>query len=67
METYMNKFDHIKDLNDSLEELNNMQDRVLDNYNSQETTKKQKKNLLMEISSLKKELQDLIKDFEKLP
>ncbi len=63
----MNKFDHIKDLNDSLEELNNMQDRVLDNYNSQETTKKQKKNLLMEISSLKKELQDLIKDFEKLP
>jgi len=63
----MNKFDHIKDLNDSLEDLNRMQDHILDNYHSEKVNKKEKENLLIQISSLKKEFQYLIEDFERLP
>ena len=63
----MNKFDHIKDLNGSLEDLNRMQDHILDNYHSEKVNKKEKENLLIQISSLKKEFQDLIEDFERLP
>jgi peptidoglycan hydrolase CwlO-like protein len=54
---------HIQDLQDSLEELNGMQDRILDDFNSQS---KDQKNLLIEISSLKEEIQDLIYCFESL-
>mgnify|MGYP003333179395 FL=1 len=59
----MNKWTHIQDLNDSLEELNGMQDRVLDSFNSQSENQK---NLLRDISKLKEEFQDLISDFEAL-
>lgn len=63
----MNKFDHIRDLQDSLEELNAMQDRTLDSYDPQSSDKQLREELLKEISSLKEEFQDLIKDFENLP
>jgi peptidoglycan hydrolase CwlO-like protein len=59
----MNKWTHIQDLQDSLEELNGMQDRVLDKFNSQS---KEQKNFLIEISSLKEEIEDLICCFESL-
>ena len=39
----MNKFDHIKDLNGSLEDLNRMQDHILDNYHSEKVNKKETK------------------------
>ena len=63
----MNKFKHIQDMNDTLEELESMQDRTLDSYDPQSPDKHQREELLKEISKLKEEFQDLIKDFEKLP
>lgn len=63
----MNKFKHIQDMNDTLEELEAMQDRTLDGYDSQSPDKHQREELLKEISKLKEEFQSLIKDFEKLP
>lgn len=63
----MNKFKHIQDLNDSLEELNAMQDRTLDAYDPQSSDRNLREELLKEISKLKEEFQNLIKDFEKLP
>lgn len=63
----MNKFKHIQDMNDTLKELDDMQDRTLDSYDPQSPDKQQREELLKEISKLKEEFQDLIKDFEKLP
>jgi hypothetical protein len=54
---------HIQDLQDSFKELNDMQDRVLDQF---DVKSKEQKNLLIEISSLKEEIQDLIYCFESL-
>lgn len=63
----MNKFDRIQHMNDTLEELDAMQDRTLDSYDPQSHDKQQREELLKEISKLKEEFQALIKDFEKLP
>lgn len=63
----MDKFKHIQDLNDSLEELDAMQDRTLDSYDPQSSDRQLREELLKEISKLKEEFQTLIKDFEKLP
>ena len=59
----MNKWTHLQDLNDSLAELNGMQDRVLDSFDPQN---QKQKNLLLEISKLKEDLHVLISDFEAL-
>jgi len=63
----INKFQHIQHMNDTLEELEAMQDRTLDRYDPQSPDKQQREELLKEISKLKEEFQSLIKDFEKLP
>ena len=63
----MNKFKHIQDMNDTLEELEAMQDRTLDSYDPQSPDKQQREELIKEISKLKEEFKSLIKVFEKLP
>ena len=63
----MNKFEHIQHMNDTLEELEAMQDRTLDSYDPQSSDRQLREELLKEISKLKEEFQNLIKDFEKLP
>lgn len=61
----MNKWQHIKDMQQSCEELTGMQDRILDSYDS---TRNDYKNLLVEISHLKQEFEELIHLFEtKIP
>lgn len=61
----MNKWDHINDMQKSCEELTNMQDRILDQY---DPSREDYKNLLLQISELKEEFEELMRLFEtKIP
>jgi len=57
----MNKWNHINDMQKSYEELTSMQDRILDRYNPQN---KDHNEILIKISQLKQEFEELIYLFE---
>jgi hypothetical protein len=61
----MNKWQHIEEMQNTLEELTGMQDRILDVYDS---SRSDHVEILKQISKLKQKFEDLILEFEtKIP
>jgi hypothetical protein len=61
----MNKWQHIEEMQNTLEELTGMQDRILDVYDS---SRSDHVEILKQISELKQKFEDLIWEFEtKIP
>lgn len=57
----MTKWQHIEEMQNAREELTSMQDRILDQYDS---SRQDHNDLLLEISNLKQEFEELIHLFE---
>jgi hypothetical protein len=61
----MNKWQHIEEMQNALDELTRMQDRILDIY---DYSRSDHVELLKQISELKQKFEDLILEFEtKIP